>query len=276
MSAILILAPFEEYILPDELLEAKGLHSYRSPDPTRHALVDLAYQGRPEHWKGTRRVSSRRAADRFETVANQFRSRIHEVTDDFLAGKLSFTKWTKEVREALRDSYIRSFTLGLHSSGAAPSTGQGILTKADQRYIESAYRHELSYLNKLLGDVRTGEWKGDLEKRLEAYVETLKHIYYSGRVMSTPAGYLIDWISPLDRNTCKGCRWLAEQSPFTRDDIPTTPRAGDTRCLNHCRCRLLMREVSKELYAEVVRRHRSKDWYSRKLAALKIGRVLTT
>ena len=107
-----------------------------------------------------------------------------------------------------------------------------------------------------------------IRRRMMAYADTLKHVYYAGRVKGTPKGMVIDWISPLDRHTCKGCRYMAEHSPWTRDSIPTTPRAGDTRCLSNCRCRLVMREVTPEVYAQLARRTKPKTWYHRILARL--------
>ncbi len=101
-----------------------------------------------------------------------------------------------------------------------------------------------------------------IRRRMTAYADTLKHAYYAGRVKGTPKGMVIDWISPLDRHTCKGCRYMSEHSPWTRDSLPTTPRAGDTRCLSNCRCRLVMREVKREAYAALDKRKRPKRWYS--------------
>lgn len=75
-------------------------------------------------------------------------------------------------------------------------------------------------------------------------------------------------------HNCNGCRFLSEHSPYVKESIPTTPRAGSTRCLNNCRCKLVARDVGKEVYERVYSSQRSKDWFSRKLEALKAGKLL--
>ena len=147
------------------------------------------------------------------------------------------------------------------------------LSPADRRYVESAFRHEMRFFNRMLEQIRFGSLKGNIPRRLTAYVEALKHIYYAGRVQGTPDGMVIDWISPLDRSTCKGCHFMASQSPFTKHTLPTTPRAGDTPCLNRCRCRLVMREVPMEKFREISSEHYSRSWYAKQLRNIKKRRI---
>jgi hypothetical protein len=186
-------------------------------------------------------------------------------TNAYLEGKVSFTKWETAMKGLLRKAYHDAFQLGIRSSGNRTV----LLNKADKAWIDSAVRDEMQYFLVLTSQVRTRSYKGNLWKRLEAYVEALKHIYYSGRVVGSPSGMLVDWVAPMDRNTCKGCRFLHEHSPYTKDRLPTTPRAGDTPCLNRCRCRLVMRQASKERLQKVRANLRTKSWYKQQLTRIK-------
>ncbi len=163
--------------------------------------------------------------------------------------------------------------MGLESSGVGKF--RAAVADVDRAYVDKAVRSEMRYFNKVLTQIDRGQLKGQLMNRLSAYAETLKHVYYSGRVMGTPSGMIIDWISPMDRVTCKGCAFLYQNSPYTKRTIPTTPRAGDTPCLNRCRCRLVMRTVPKEAYEKVDLAHSAKSTYGRKLASLKAGKSLS-
>jgi hypothetical protein len=47
---------------------------------------------------------------------------------------------------------------------------------------------------------------------------------------------LMEWVAINDDATCDDCAELDEGSPYTADDLPTWPAAGDTQCLDRCRC----------------------------------------
>lgn len=252
-------------------------------------------------------LSDRRRAEEMLRKASQIRVKISSLrgkpgsekeVNDLLSAlrsaqafkpTITRTRWMEWVKHLLRTAYHEAFEIGYQSSGAG-SLRTGV-AKVDQQWVRSAIQHEMRYFNRFLSQIESSRRSPEelpqspipikrkspeevIAARMGAYVDTLRHVYYAGRVMGTPTGMVIDWISPLDRETCRGCRFLSEHSPYTKRTLPTTPRAGDTICLSNCRCRLVIRDVGKGEFESVEKRHRSKDWYRRKLARLKAGKVL--
>jgi hypothetical protein len=269
---ILLENAFKHYDLAS-LVEGKGLHSFDAgQDDIRQAVLDVGFKMDNRGWRTRRKSTTAVAKKQFDGLQERLHAGILNYTNDFVSGKISKTRWTQWVRHLLRESYQTAFSLGMKSSGA--SGVKAGVAQFDREWVESAVRQELKFFNRLLRQIEEGNFKGSLEKRVQAYSEALQNVFYSGRVMGTPAGHLIDWLGPNDRTTCNGCRFLIEHSPYTKVTLPTTPRAGDTRCLNNCRCRLVVRFVGHQRYESVERSHRSKRWYRDKLARLKSNRTL--
>lgn len=277
---ILVAGPFDEYVLPDSLTEAKGLHSLLVKDDIRQAVIDAGFSMDSGKFRQVRSSSSSQKKAAFDAAVQSVQTTLISTTMDFLSQRknprvkrpMSKTRWQETMKGALRKGYQDAFRMGLESSGVGKF--RAVVAEADREYVEKAVRTEMRYFNKVLAQIDRGQLKGSLMNRLGAYAETLKHVYYAGRVMGTPSGMIIDWISPMDRNVCKGCAFLYRNSPYTKKTLPTTPRAGDTPCLNRCRCRLVMRTVPKEAYEKIDLSHNAKSTYGRKLASIKAGRAL--
>lgn len=277
---ILVVGPFEEYTIPDSLTEAKGLHSLLVRDNIRQAVIDAGFSMDKGKFRQIRSSQSSRKKAQFEALWTKLQADLISPTMDFLSQRknprvkrpMSKTRWRETMKTALRTGYREAFRMGLESSGVGKF--RATVAEVDRAYVDKAVRSEMRYFNKVLTQIDRGQLKGQLMNRLSAYAETLRHVYYAGRVMGTPSGMIIDWISPLDRATCAGCRFLYLHSPYTKRTIPSTPRAGDTACLNRCRCRLVMRTVPKEAYEKVDFAHSAKSTYGKKLAALKAGKIL--
>lgn len=314
MSQILLVSAFEEYDLSDEqslrevLTEGKGLGTYKGTDEIRQAVIDVGFDLDRGAFKQARRRASSSANKQFTELFDRTKTGLINTTDRYLRGEIVKTRWMQWSKELLRIAYFEAFDLGLKSSGVKGYRADRAAT--DTRWIESAWKQEMIYFSRFLKEIeasfvpetwgtdkvkelpdgrpnphygkhrllvparRTDRTSSIIHRRLAAYAESVKHIYYAGRVMGTPNGMVIHWICPLDRRTCNGCRFLSDHSPFTKDTIPTTPRAGDTRCLNNCRCRLVIAEVSAEKFRAIRQKHKSLRWYRDKLTRLKVGKSL--
>lgn len=308
MPQILLVDAFAEFDLSDErelrqtLTEAKGIGTYKGTDEIRQAILDIGFDLNRGQFRDVRRRSTSAASKQFEALFQRTQQGLLNTTQRYLAGEIQRGRWVRWSKELLRTAYFEAFELGLKSSGM----GQYKLGRAntDTRWVESAWREEMKYFSKFMREIESttvpARWGRDddpesrhygkyrqleparltdrtssiIQRRLKAYAESVKHIYYAGRVMGTPEGMVVHWICPLDRRTCNGCRFLSDSSPFTKDTIPTTPRAGDTRCLNNCRCRLLVAEVRLATWHEIRRKHKSQRWYREKLLRLKTGKAL--
>jgi hypothetical protein len=253
------------------LEESKSFSSIRSTNAVRQHVIDRGFSFDKGGFLDHRKNTSSQNNVRFGKLTTEVNRRLIDSVERFKAKELSFTKMTREVKALMREAYYEAYQMGFDSSGASLVHGTALtkLVRQDATYIESAHRHEMRYLNTLLNQIRDGRVRGDTEDRLAAYSESMKHIYYSGRILGSPSDMIIDWIAPLDRNTCVSCRFLSEHSPYTRDVLPTTPRSGDTRCLNRCRCRIVMRSVNEATLKEIKAAHYSKGFYTRTLEQLK-------
>lgn len=265
--------PFDSYDLSSVLSESKSLTSYdASQDDIRQAAIDSGFRMDSSGWKTNRRSDTTKFKKDFDKLQDRMYKGILEYTKMRKSGDISFSRWATWVGHLLRESYKESFRLGILSSGADFSKAG--MASFDEKWVKTASKHEMAYFNKLLDQIESGTQKGTIEDRLKAYSDTLQNVFYSGRIVGTPSNHLIDWAGPNDRRTCSGCHFLIENSPYTKATLPSTPRAGDTACLNFCRCRLIVREVDKELFFEVQKKHKSKSWYKTKLSNLKAGKTL--
>lgn len=310
MPAILLIDSFKEYRISDadlfpsntgEISEAKGLYSYKGTDDIRQAVLNIGFDLNAGEFKTARRRATASSNAQFKALLERVAAGLKNSTDSFLSGAWTRTRWERWVKHLLKMAYYEAFDLGLKSSGAGRLRAGRAAT--DTRWVESAYRHEMRYFNKFLREIvasadpevlqkeidpktkrPTGRTlrvrppkvsaRGDdlIHKRMQAYTDTVKHVYYAGRVMGTPDGMVIDWIAPLDRRTCNGCRFLSNHSPYTKNSLPSTPRAGDTRCRNNCRCRLIVREVPRSKFIQIQGEQRTRRWYAEQLQRLKMGK----
>jgi len=81
-------------------------------------------------------------------------------------------------------------------------------------------------------------------------------------------GWLYYWKCLEDDASCESCIFLARYSPFTRDNIPTTPRAArpKVKCRKNCRCELEMKSVPWEMVRDRNARMNDRKWFQRQLA----------
>jgi hypothetical protein len=258
------------------LLEAKGLGDLDTDDSglVRRALGRIG--GAVSGLFGKVRSRATRGAERrLSQIQKTFVRELLDLASRHERGTLRTDRFLVQARNKLRSASSEAFYLGVGSSGLGVLTKvkQWRVSKANKAWLEGAIQEELGHFDKLLGQVRQGKVRGALKQRAQAYADAFRHLYYAGRIVASPMGTAIDWIAVQDRNTCAGCAHLAKSSPYTRDTLPTTPRAGITPCHSNCRCRLVMRQVSSDVLQKIQQKHkRGKDWQLRKLEALKQGR----
>lgn len=304
---------YDLYKIGGTLLEAKDIGTHAMTDDVRQTVIDIGFDLNEGQWRLQRRRATKSANKNFKELQDRLRTAYTHYTNNYIRGNISFTRWERWVKHLLKEAYYETFDLGLKSSGAsAYGVGRSDIDNRWIRSAHrEEVKHFNKLLRKIRGSLETptykkaytdtdytdpntrelkiakaGEFypvtpttisdrgKRDISDRVLNYIDSLKHVFYAGRVMGTPEGTVIDWISPLDRNTCNGCRFLSNKSPYTRETLPTTPRAGSTRCLQNCRCRLVIRQVSPAETSKTRAKHRSRRWYMDKLNRLKAGKTL--
>lgn len=283
--------------------EAKALGSKRSRNPTRDRLIRRGAQKDLEGFAKRRKKLTTASKKAFEKLSTDVYNRLLRLMDGYVSGRVaatqapeydqtaillprqptrmakgkgksrpvSFDRFKKEANSIFRDAYHRSYLLGFRSAGTETFTRQGIsqLSREDERFIRSAIRQEMVYFNNFLGDMRKRRGRMPYPKRLKMYTESFYNMYMNGRVMATPGDHVIHWVSRLDENTCMGCHWLSERSPFTRDRLPSSPRSGYTPCLSNCRCKLYMRRASLKERRSIGQRQVSIEYALKQLRKIK-------
>lgn len=169
----------------------------------------------------------------------------------FQAQTLSEKELRKESTRVMKRAWRDVFLAGVRAGGY-PGMGAGKgkplvkLGADDDKWLKSAMQHEMRFLNGFLKAVIDETWKMPLERRSQMYVNALTSFYESARVISLPPNVVIKWVGPGDKKTCASCEYLFENNPYTKKNLPLTPRGGGTICLTNCRDRLFIRRVAPE------------------------------
>jgi len=145
---------------------------------------------------------------------------------------------TVEMRSVFRDAYERAYRLGLSSTFGAGHTSQALLSPEESRWLESAVRHEARYFNRFLDQVGRGSSPAMFSKRIDMYAKTLESIFRAGQTKGQHPHVEIHWRVNPELENCPACLKLAAGGPYTKDTLPTTPRAGATPCKFNCGCEL--------------------------------------
>jgi hypothetical protein len=172
---------------------------------------------------------------------------------NYTAGRLTPDALRASVLETMREAWRDAFMAGIRAAGVPGSErGSGklhipdVLPAADELWLKSAMAHETTYLNRFLTALVEDTTTMPPLRRIGMYVDALGSFYESGRLIGLPESVLLWWAGPNDKRSCAGCRFLHEQGPYTKFTLPTTPRAGLTPCLTHCRDRILVRRAGIE------------------------------
>lgn len=196
----------------------------------------------------------------------------------FMGRQMSKTATERAIKKKLREIHTEAYRLGTRSAEGGGGLYRAQLTAADTKHVESIVRHEFRYLRKLLdamirgrerlpATADAGDWLGpglSPVRRLANYAEAARSTFSSGRVLHLPGDVLLYWTISRGEN-CPDCLHLQRLSPFTPRTLPTTPRAGATRCLHNCRCRITVRQATVTKVAATARKNQSPEYVLRKL-----------
>lgn len=143
-----------------------------------------------------------------------------------------------EIRGLFRKHYEMAYRRGIGTSISLGHENPALVSQEEARWLESAVRHEATYFNRLLDQVRNGKSPAAYRKRIKRYATTLESVFRSGQVAGQHPHTVIHWVVDTALENCPDCLALAKKGPFTKESLPTTPKAGATRCLDNCGCTL--------------------------------------
>jgi len=233
------------------LSESKDLTTYRGGTNQKDQLAAMSRALIPDA-SSIQRASHTSGKSKLDTLLNRFNvtmlHRIRQVRSNELRRNIA----VKDLKEDLRRLYHQAYILGLRGSSAALSADQDLLSIEDRRWVDSAVNHEMRYLNRFLDQAFNNELTpSQIQARTQMYMNTIKSVYDSGRVIGSSASSLIYWVYNPEAHHCNSCLYLRDNSPYTKRTLPTTPRSGSTECLSNCKCHLRIVHSDPSLVAQV-------------------------
>jgi len=148
-------------------------------------------------------------------------------------------------RDILDSTYAKAFRAGaLYVGNSEFSTDD--FSYATSKVVSQIVNAETAYFRNLAKKFWDAGQEGrqpPIEGSVEAYARSLEAQFYNGLIVGATEEMRFDWLLGNNEDThCVDCLSLAANGPYTKYNVPTTPRAGDTRCLYRCRCELKILE----------------------------------
>lgn len=199
---------------------------------------------RPGKTSALQDVGHRINYPKFSALETQFRRQL----DDAYSNRKTYS--SRKVKQIFRQVYTTAFKLGKGAAQGAMGAGIPQVNRDDIAWIEKFIDKEFSFWKKFIADVEAGRGKLDYNKRREMYVQTLGSVYNAGRIIFSPPMTLYYWQTSLAEH-CPHCLYLQSKSPFTKENIPTLPGSGDTKCKSNCKCHLKIEQVPVWKYMKV-------------------------
>lgn len=207
------------------------------------AQVSAEKQVVAAYTKGMRPLSPKAEYDKARAAWVAYKKGLNSQLQDLVValqgGTLTEKGFLSKAQALLRAGYERAYRLGTDAGGM----GAFKLPAEDLAWLARARRAEYRFLDKFARDIVQGKGTMSYRDRASMYVDSMDGMFDAGRIDAYPAeGTLIYWeLSAAE--SCGDCIDLAINSPYTPDELPTTPRAGGTACLSHCQCSLRVRYV---------------------------------
>lgn len=245
------------------LFESKNISTHRGPNVYKDSKAYLHRLHAP-NFRQMQRSAHQGAKYRLQGKLDDFEAVALETVLGILRGNVG-ASGVKALKASLRSLYHDAYALGTGGSAAGLHPEADLRSVEDRRWIDSAATHEMRYFNNFLAQVADRQLSpAQISQRLGMYVDTVRGVYDAGRVTGAHPHSLIYWIYQPEAQHCPSCLYLRDHSPYTKETLPTTPRAGATRCLSNCKCHL--RFVNADL--EVVRQVEATSSRSGHLASL--------
>ena len=178
----------------------------------------------------------------FILTKNNYSRELKNNLSGLIGGKISKDEYLVLQRSAIKTAYENSYLAGKTYSQTTEMT----LGDDERRSLAYQTTQEMSFMTKFADDVINQGGKMNYFKRLQMYVDGLNAVFMAGRVAYLPEQVEIIWqLGETDKH-CVDCLSFAANSPYSKKTLPTLPRAGNSRCLSNCRCRLNYRFIGSD------------------------------
>lgn len=209
-----------------ELIEGKSIAGSMFNPDRELDLKRMGFKPPP-----TRRLTATQSA-----IISKFVDQLRRLVRDIKSEKYDLRHAGGVANSIIHGAYHQAFESGFD----VIARGRTYISNDDSKIVNTAVKEELSFIRPMLRDVKRSEKSAkSFYSRIDRFIGGVQAMIDAGRTAATPDNYLFNWISERDRNTCPDCMWLDVNSPYTKSNLPTTPRAGATRCLWRCRCKIV-------------------------------------
>lgn len=182
-----------------------------------------------------RSVSSKTViVNSFINTKRNYSLNLKKTFKDFTDGKIDKDKYLDLQKNNIKQAFNDSYLLGkLYSQNTETS-----ITQQEERMLNTLVRSELDFMERFANDVINKQGKMSYTKRLNMYVNSLVAVFTSGKMAYIPEDSIIYWKLGSNDKHCVTCLSLSANSPYTKKNLPTVPKAGHTQCLSNCNCYL--------------------------------------
>lgn len=183
--------------------------------------------------------------------------------------RMTKTQFKKQMKAALGMAYLDAYKLGTRASGLGRANVglEDHVGVDEKKWVDNVLKQESKHFNKFLQSMITGESNKKARMRIRNYSNAVRSVFESSRILQLPEGSIIHWVLQSDV-PCRECKLLHSMSPFTKETLPTTPKAGSTRCLSYCYCKLrVVKPKNRAQFLAVQRKHKSAANVLKKLRA---------
>lgn len=216
-------------------------------------------------FRSSQRQHAKTASKRLDSEVKKLQDHLQKQLRLYQDDKLSFTRLEARTSLAFKTTVETIFKLGVRAVGLVTPTGASYdLTAAEKKWIDSYLKEELGYFKKFLQQIRSNKSRRDVEKRTGLYANAMRSVFEAGRVLSVGPNVLIYWVLE-SANPCPDCVLLNKHNPYTVDTLPTTPKAGQTRCRANCYCSLRIDTSNPRAVSKVRAKQKSPSWLLKKI-----------
>lgn len=136
------------------------------------------------------------------------------------------------IKDRIRASYQAQYRAGVYAKGIGPRFAHASrFSDEERRWVDSAWKHEMRFMNRLFRDLEGGRKAQSLKWRLDQYGRASRGLYWAGATAASDEDTIIWWELDPDCDNCQACVRLSAEGPYHKETLPTTPGAGMTDCV---------------------------------------------
>lgn len=202
-----------------------------------------------------------RATNAYGRLRERYTRALVEAVRAYFEARSTAGNMAAAFHNLLRVFYHEAFMLGAQSSrNIKAARGFTAPLPEESRFLANAIAYEHGFLDKFLAQVVARGPKRDaagkliapatypmqqIQQRIQNYIESVDGIFEAGRVLAVDSKVtLIHW-ELKSKDPCPECRLMRDFSPYVKANLPTTPKAGETRCLMNCQCELRLETTTQ-------------------------------